>query len=71
MGGGRAGGEPSTAPLAQVVVSKPLSQDIETRLSFLGQFAAVSQVELRAQVGGTRELRQEFVRIGTLVVGVG
>jgi len=30
-----------------------LAQDIDTRLGFLGQFAAVSQVELRAQVGGT------------------
>jgi RND family efflux transporter MFP subunit len=30
-----------------------MAQDIDTRLGFLGQFAAVSQVELRAQVGGT------------------
>src|SRR5260370_11671798 len=43
----------SPAGLPQVVVSKPLAQDIDTRLGFLGQFAAVSPVELRAQVGGT------------------
>jgi RND family efflux transporter MFP subunit len=35
------------------VVSKPLVQDLDTQLGFLGQFSAVSQVELRAQVGGT------------------
>lgn len=39
--------------LAQVVVSKPLVQDLDSRLGFLGQFSAVDQVELRAQVGGT------------------
>src|SRR5258708_36344256 len=39
--------------LPQVVVSKPLLQNLDTRLGFLGQFSAVSQVELRAQVGGT------------------
>jgi membrane fusion protein, multidrug efflux system len=55
----------SPAPLPQVVVSKPLSQDIETRLSFLGQFAAVSQVELRAQVGGT--LTGIFFKDGDIV----
>src|SRR6266404_3164280 len=49
---GSSAGAPSAA-LPQVVVSKPLVQDIDTRLGFLGQFAAVSQVELRAQVGGT------------------
>src|SRR5260370_15306548 len=49
------GSSPDTWPAAlpQVVVSKPLEQDIDTRLGFLGQFAAVSQVELRAQGGGT------------------
>src|SRR5215831_7565494 len=40
-------------PLRQVVVSKPLERELESRLGFLGQFAAVDQVELRAQVGGT------------------
>jgi len=49
--GSSAAAPPATLP--QVVVSKPLSQNVETRLGFLGQFAAVSQVELRAQVGGT------------------
>lgn len=41
------------APLPQVVVSKPLVREVSSRLSFLGQFSAVEQVELRAQVGGT------------------
>lgn len=40
-------------PLAQVTVSEPLVRNLDTRLGFLGQFAAVDQVELRAQVGGT------------------
>ncbi len=44
-----------TAPkaLPQVVVSKPLVRELDARLGFLGQFSAVDQVELRAQVGGT------------------
>jgi RND family efflux transporter MFP subunit len=41
------------AALPQVVVSKPLMHDVDSRLSFLGQFSAVEHVELRAQVGGT------------------
>jgi multidrug efflux system membrane fusion protein len=41
------------AALPQVVASKPLVLDLDTRLGFLGQFSSVSQVELRAQVGGT------------------
>src|SRR5260370_31838231 len=51
-----ASGSSASAPpaaLPQVVASKPLVQDLDTRLGFLGQFSAVSQVELRAQVGGT------------------
>jgi len=32
-------------------VSKPLVQELDTQLGFLGQFSAVSQVELRVQVG--------------------
>jgi RND family efflux transporter MFP subunit len=36
-----------------VAVSVPLQRDVGTRLQFLGQFSAVDQVELRAQVGGT------------------
>jgi len=55
----------SPAALPQVVVSKPLAQDIDTRLGFLGQFAAVSQVELRAQVGGT--LTGIFFKDGDIV----
>jgi multidrug efflux system membrane fusion protein len=42
---------PTTLP--QVVVSKALLRDVDSRLGFLGQFSAVEQVELRAQVGGT------------------
>jgi membrane fusion protein, multidrug efflux system len=41
------------APLPKVVVSKPLLREVGSRLGFLGQFSAVEQVELRAQVGGT------------------
>jgi RND family efflux transporter MFP subunit len=41
------------AALPQVVVSRPLVRELESRLGFLGQFSAVNQVELRAQVGGT------------------
>jgi multidrug efflux system membrane fusion protein len=45
---------PTSPPsLPQVVVSKPLVREIDSRLGFLGQFSAVDQVELRAQVGGT------------------
>ena len=40
-------------------------QDLETRLGFLGQFSAVSQVELRAQVGGT--LTGIFFKDGDIV----
>ena len=63
-----ASGSSAAAPLAalpQVVVGKPLAQDIDTRLGFLGQFAAVSQVELRAQVGGT--LTGIFFKDGDIV----
>jgi RND family efflux transporter MFP subunit len=41
------------ASLAQVVVSKPLVRKVDVRLGFLGQFSAIENVELRAQVGGT------------------
>ena len=41
------------AALPQVVVSKPLVREVDSRLGFLGQFSAVDQVELRAQVGGS------------------
>jgi RND family efflux transporter MFP subunit len=40
-------------PLPKVVVSQPLAREIEARLGLPGQFAAVNEVELRAQVGGT------------------
>src|SRR5258705_2700160 len=63
-----ASGSSASAPpaaLSQVMVSKPLAQDIDTRLGFLGQFAAVSQVELRAQVGGT--LTGIFFKDGDIV----
>ena len=43
----------SPTSLRQVVVSKPLVRELESRLGFLGQFSAVDRVELRAQVGGT------------------
>ena len=52
----RANAKPASttaASLAHVVVSRPLVENLDTRLSFLGQFSAVSQVEIRAQVGGT------------------
>src|SRR5262245_3492560 len=41
------------AALPQVVVGKPLMRAIDSRLSFLGQFSAVQQLELRPQAGGT------------------
>jgi membrane fusion protein, multidrug efflux system len=41
------------AALPQVVVSRPLVHEVDSRLGFLGQFSAIEQVELRAQVGGT------------------
>src|ERR1700757_5090510 len=48
-----------------VTVSAPIQQDVDTRLQFLGQFSAVDQVELRAQVGGT--LTQIGFRDGDVV----
>ena len=35
------------------MVSKPLLRKLDTRVAFHGQFSAVDQIELRAQVGGT------------------
>ncbi len=43
---------PPPAP-PQVTVSLPLRQTVQTTGRFLGQFSAVDNVELRAQVGGT------------------
>src|SRR5215813_1030403 len=50
---GDAAASVAPAALPQVVVSKPLVRALDSRLGFLGQFSAVEQVELRAQVGGT------------------
>jgi RND family efflux transporter MFP subunit len=44
----------AVAPLpSAVTISAPIEEPIAPRLQFLGQFAAVEHVELRAQVGGT------------------
>src|SRR5262252_9027940 len=48
---GAANTSPATPP--QVIVSKALLRELDSRLGFFGQFSAVDQVELRAQVGGT------------------
>src|SRR5258708_9247452 len=48
-----AAGSAAPATLPQVVVSKALLREVDSRVGFLGQFSAVEQVELRAQVGGT------------------
>jgi multidrug efflux system membrane fusion protein len=64
QGGARAA-DALPASLPRVVVSKPLVENLDTRLSFLGQFSAVSQVELRAQVGGT--LTGIFFKDGDIV----
>jgi multidrug efflux system membrane fusion protein len=61
--GSSAGAPPAALP--QVVVSKPLVRDLDTRLGFLGQFSAVSRVELRAQVGGA--LTGIFFKDGDIV----
>lgn len=55
----------AAAPAPTVTVSTPLQRQIGQRLSFLGQFAAVKQVELRAQVGGT--LKGVFFKDGEVV----
>jgi membrane fusion protein, multidrug efflux system len=64
-GESRSSADTRPAALPQVVVSKPLVQDLDTQLGFLGQFSAVSQVELRAQVGGT--LTGIFFKDGDIV----
>lgn len=65
------------APLASapsVTVSAPIERELEARLGFLGQFSAVEQVELRAQVGGTlNEIHfkdGDIVRKGDLLFSV-
>ena len=57
----------NTRPVAlpEVVVSKPLVHYLDAQLGFLGQFSAVSLVELRAQVGGT--LTGIFFKDGDIV----
>ena len=47
-----AAAQATPAALPKVVVSKPLLRDVDSPLGFPGQFSAVDQVELRAQVGG-------------------
>ena len=64
-GASRSAAHARPAALPQVVVSKPLVHDLDTQLAFLGQFSAVSQVELRAQVGGT--LTGIFFKDGDIV----
>src|ERR1700733_9379030 len=49
----RSADEAVTPPPSVVTVSAPIEEAIAPRLQFLGQFAAVEHVELRAQVGGT------------------
>jgi multidrug efflux system membrane fusion protein len=53
------------AALPEVVVSRPLLREVDSTLGFLGQFSAVDQVELRAQVGGT--LTEIHFRDGDIV----
>jgi RND family efflux transporter MFP subunit len=43
----------TAAPPPSIAVSAPLQRQVDGRLELLGQFSAVQQVELRAQVGGT------------------
>ena len=43
----------AAASVPTVIVSVPVTKEIEPQLQFLGQFSAVDRVELRAQVGGT------------------
>ena len=61
----------AAAPLPTVVVGRPVQRDLHGRLQFLGQFSAVDQVELRAQVGGTLTYigfkDGDVVRKGTLL----
>ena len=44
--------QPAAAPAPVVTVSKPLSETLASRTEFLGQFSAVDEVDIRAQVGG-------------------
>jgi len=64
-GGSERSVEAHPAPLPQVVVSRPLVRELDTRIGFLGQLSAINQVELRAQVGGT--LTGIFFKDGDIV----
>ena len=64
-GASRSAANTRPAALPEVVVSKPLVHNLDAQLGFLGQFSAVSQVELRAQVGGT--LTGIFFKDGDIV----
>lgn len=44
---------PSSTQAPVVTVSRPLQKEVHGRIQLLGQFSAVDDVELRAQVGGT------------------
>ena len=46
----KAGATPSA--VVSVGVSTPVQRDLDTQVTFLGQYSAVDKVELRAQVGG-------------------
>jgi membrane fusion protein, multidrug efflux system len=56
---------PAPMALPQVNVSVPLQRNLAPRLGFLGQFAALDDVEIRAQVGGT--LKEIHFNDGDLV----
>ena len=62
---GDAAASAAPAALPEVVVSRPLLREVDSTLGFLGQFSAVEQVELRAQVGGT--LTEIHFRDGDIV----
>jgi RND family efflux transporter MFP subunit len=61
----------TAAPPPDVAVSAPLQRDLDNRMEFEGQFSALNQVELRAQVGGVlTEIRfkdGDIVRKGQLL----
>ena len=49
----QSGATVAPASLPQVMVSRPLEREVDSRVGLLGQFSALEEVELRAQVGGT------------------
>jgi membrane fusion protein, multidrug efflux system len=53
------------APLPTVTAVAPLQADLDVRTGFIGQFSAVDQVEIRAQVGGT--LKEIHFKDGEIV----